>query len=163
MTEDQPYTWEQTLQDVTVTFQVPDGIRGKDIICTFSPSHFQFGIKGQDLIIDADTYKPIRSQDSLWMKDENEVSVTLVKRDQMEWWSTPFQGYPEIDTSTIEPENSKLTDLDGETRQMVEKMMFDQHAKAAGKPTSKEMEQQEMVNKLQAANPNLDFSKAKFS
>ncbi|KAL0209476.1 hypothetical protein RCL1_008314 [Eukaryota sp. TZLM3-RCL] len=157
----EPYTWEQTLQDLTVTVNVGEGIRGKDIICNITKDHLTFGIKGRDLIIDADFHKPVRSHESVWMKDGPEVYITLIKVNQMEWWSTPFVGHTEIDVSKIEPENSKLSDLDSETRAMVEKMMAEQQAKASGKPTPQEVEQQEMLRKLQSQHPEFDFSQAK--
>lgn len=51
------------------------------------------------------------------------ISILLTKSDQMEWWKCCVKGEPEIDTQKVEPETSKLGDLDPETRSTVEKMM----------------------------------------
>ncbi|CAN6842373.1 unnamed protein product [Brassica oleracea] len=94
----------------------------------------------QDPIIDGELCRSMKPNDCYWnIEDQKMISILLTKQDQMEWWKCCVKGEPEIDTQKVEPENSKLADLDPETRSTVEKMMFDQRQKQMGLPTSDEL------------------------
>merc|ERR1712238_480537 len=93
--------------------------------------------------------KTIIMDDSFWtVEDENRLVINLQKLSDMEWWNAVCDGDPTIDIKKVQPENSQLSDLDGETRQTVEKMMFDQRQKAMGLPSSDEQKKFDMLEKL---------------
>ncbi|GMH08899.1 hypothetical protein Nepgr_010739 [Nepenthes gracilis] len=158
------YSWTQSLQEVNVNVPVPPGTKSRFIVCDMKKNHLKVGIKGQPPIIDGELYESIKPDDCFWsLEDQKSISILLTKHNQMEWWKSLVKGEPEIDTQKVEPENSKLSDLDPETRQTVEKMMFDQRQKAMGLPTSDEMQKQEILKKFMAEHPEMDFSRAKIS
>ncbi|KAM7274350.1 hypothetical protein ACFE04_029014 [Oxalis oulophora] len=158
------YSWTQTLQEVTVTVPIPPGTKSRFVVCEIKKNSIKVGLKGQPLIIEGELHKPIKPDESYWsIEDQKTLSILLTKHNQMEWWKCVVNGEPEVDTQKVEPENSKLGDLDPETRQTVEKMMFDQRQKAMGLPSSDELKKDEILKKFMAEHPEMDFSKAKIS
>ena len=148
-----------------MTFAVPSGTPTKSVACEITENRLTLRIGDADATVDGELYAKVRPDDCFWQIDREDGTLTIYldKANKMDWWKCIIKGDQEIDSSKIEPENSKLSDLDSETRSMVEKMMYDQRQKAAGLPTSDEQKNQEMIRKLQAQHPELDFSKAKIS
>jgi len=161
------YRWTQSLQDLNVYIPVPAGTKAKHLKIDIRKKGLSATVQGQAPVLDGDLFATVKLEDCFWSIEDDVssggrlVSITLTKMNQMEWWKHVCVGEPEINTQKVEPENSKLSDLDGDTRQTVEKMMYDQRQKAAGLPTADEQSKQDMLKKFMESHPEMDFSKAK--
>merc|ERR1712131_389498 len=156
------YSWTQTLQEleVRVPFKLPK-LKSRDVVCTMTKKRIKCGLKNQTPVIDGEFPADIKEEESFWTLNSGTLTLNIEKVDQMSWWEHLVTSDVKINTKKVSPENSKLGDLDGETRSMVEKMMFDQRAKAMGEATSDERRKNDMLKKFMEQHPEMDFSNAK--
>ncbi|GKT37032.1 NudC family like protein [Aduncisulcus paluster] len=158
-----PYKWEQTLGGITVYIDVPLNTRWKMIDCKFDKKHIVFGIKGHAPIIDADLFDHISPAKCEGMIEDRKLGHLEIIKKKAEWWPQCFIGTGEgtIDTKTIEPPESQISDLAPSTQSLVQKMLFDQRQKALGRPTSDDIKKQQIVEKFMKEHPEMDFSETK--
>lgn len=155
------YTWTQTLSEIDLTVPVAKGTLVRDLHISIARTHLTVSV-GNHVLIDGELFKEVRPEESTWsFEDGAIVHICIEKQNRQEWWECVIKGHTKIDTTKIVPETSKLSDLDPETRAMVEKMMFDQRQKEQGLPTSDEMHKLDLLKKFQAQHPEMDLSQAK--
>jgi hypothetical protein len=140
-----PYKWIQSLGDVDIVVPVTKGTRGRDLAVSITKKKLSVGLKGQEPIMAGDLCQDIKVDESTWtlgthrtcgnhilsrlnvgdhrIEDQQEVQIHLEKVNTQQWWANVLTHHPKLDTTKIQPENSKLSDLDGETRRVASTQM----------------------------------------
>lgn len=164
------YSWTQhDIKEINITIPVPKEIRGRDLSIKYDNKTFSLTIKGEkEPLIQGEFCSPIKSDTLVWtleeIKNGKAVMITFEKLDNYKWWDCLLKGEQLIDTTKINPEPSKLSDVDDpEMRATLEKMMFDTRQKSMGLPTSDDMKKNSMMQDFMKAHPEMDFSKCNFN
>ncbi len=163
------YYWTQTLEEVTAHIPLANEDSKKSLDVDLGITHCKIARKdGSKVYIDDDWCNKIHVDESSWVivndNTGKSLQLTLLKwKNDTLWWDCLVKKEPKIDTQKVNPEPGKLSDLDGEARTTVEKMMFDMRQKQMGLPSSDELEKRDKLKDFMKAHPELDFSNAKFS
>jgi len=162
------YSWSQTdIKEIGISIPVPSTIKGKDVTVKYEAKTLLVQIKGQDPIIDGEFHQLIKPDSLVWtleeVKNGKMITISFEKFDTMKWWDCAIKGEQCIDTTKINPEATKLSDIeDPDMKAQVEKMMFDTRQKSMGLPSSEELGKQNMMDQFMKSHPEMDFSKCKF-
>ncbi|KAK1349839.1 putative nuclear movement protein NudC [Hamiltosporidium tvaerminnensis] len=141
------YTWSQEFDDISITVEHTSNINSSDVCVAVINDILEISIN-KEIIISDKLCKPVINDEIVWEIDGNILVVTLTKRVK-EWWESAFEGHEKVDVSKIaETRNTSLNDLDSESRQMVEKMLYEQKCKATGEKTEEELRNEELMKKL---------------
>ncbi|XP_049850784.1 nudC domain-containing protein 2-like [Schistocerca gregaria] len=97
------YTWSQTIHDVTINLQVPEGTSGKDVEWSCRPDYLHVGIKGQPYLMQGETAGIVKPSESVWtLEDKKHLCIQLQKAKAHDSWSSVIKNEYVLDPLTKE-------------------------------------------------------------
>jgi hypothetical protein len=161
------YTWVQhQVEQFEMFVPIDSDVNSKNLKITFDSKHLRIVVKGE-IIVDGELFAAINSDSFLWTIDEVKgkkvIVITFDKIYKMQWWDYVIKGDELLTLSKVNPDPSKLSDLDPSMRPEIEKMMLENSMKMQGKPFHKDPKTNDMLQKFMKEHPEMDFSKAQIN
>ncbi|XP_071553334.1 nudC domain-containing protein 3 isoform X1 [Temnothorax nylanderi] len=141
------YVWTQTLSDLDVLVKVPEHIKASKDTVKIDISSSEIRIAGKpsassansewDSIFDGKLSFKIRSGESTWSIEGNQINIHLEKAMER-WWEALTVDEPKIDLNKIDC-SKHFDDMAPEEQMKVQELMWNCQQKVLGKPTSEQI------------------------
>lgn len=135
------YRWNQSLQEVNVEIDIlkdvenkSQKVKCKDLKIDMKGEKLKIQWKGET-VLDEDFHAKILVSESVWNLEDSRRVVLSLQKKVATWWERVFVGDSCIDTTKVDS-TKKVEDYDEKTQGTIRKIMYDQNAKAQGKPSS---------------------------
>lgn len=94
------YEWDQTLQDINMYIDVPDGVRAKHLAVKIGAARLTIGLKGNPPFIDEPFHLTINSSESTWTLEDGVLHLSLTKASKGQTWDCLLKGHTPVDPYT---------------------------------------------------------------
>ncbi|KAJ8000278.1 hypothetical protein DPEC_G00203180 [Dallia pectoralis] len=92
-TADPIYFWQQTMEDITVSVRMPEGITKDDVLFELSAHNVAVGVRGFLPLLEGRLHAPIDPEASNWIfKDDKSLEVSLQKTTEGPVWPELLMG-----------------------------------------------------------------------
>ncbi|KAG6611329.1 Nuclear migration protein nudC-like protein [Phytophthora cinnamomi] len=121
------YTWTQTLEDVSIQMELPQGTRAKDLACQIESTRLRVAMKSDPSkpLLEGELPEKIRADESIWSLESNHTLNISLEKIKPTWWASALNGGPEIDTSQVDSRRN-IQEYDEATQGAIRKAVFDQ-------------------------------------
>jgi len=147
------YRWSQTLEEMVmfVDCAPADGraLKAKELAVDVKKKSLRVaheGAEGGAVVVEGEFFGEIKEEEVMWHIESGRYLTVTVEKKKNTWWKSALLGGEEIDTQKVDS-TCKLEDYDDGTQAAIRKIMFDQHQKMQGLPTSEELSQHDMLRK----------------
>jgi hypothetical protein len=161
------YTWTQPqIENFDMYVALDDDVKANQIKVDYDSRHLTVKVKGE-VLFGGELFAPINADSFMWTFDEIKgkkvINITFEKIHKMQWWDHVIKGDELLSLTKINPEPTKLSDIDPSMRPEIEKMMLENSMKMQGKPFHKDPKTNDMLQQFMKQHPEMDFSKAKIN
>lgn len=91
------YGWDQAEDDITVHFELPEGVKAKELLVDMNSTTLKivrkaFRGKEEELLLRGTLLKKVKSDEKVWSVADGVLSITVPKQAQKVHWLTFFEG-----------------------------------------------------------------------